>query len=213
MPKRNLKPPAVPPAETANARHRPQAVASLLSPEQMEKVARERLERMERFETLWDPDQGAESFLPNLRRLGRILVNLDFFLTDNPMLGDLDFLDRLLAGYFDCGGGDELDTIALKVIAENDPTMIAVAARRFAEDPPPELSPILAPVPQAEVASEPDPEEPEWVRETPEECEYSLSMLDTDGSYPQDVTLTRTEFITLKERLAELRGLSAILAA
>jgi hypothetical protein len=122
MPTRTTKarPAPEPQAETINARHGLKPPASLLSPEQMEKVARERLDRLERFETAWDPDQGAESFLPNMARVGRILVGLNFFLNDNPLGEDLEFLDRLLGEYFNSGGGSTLDMIALEVLAGDD---------------------------------------------------------------------------------------------
>jgi hypothetical protein len=122
MPKRITKtrPAPGPQAETINARHRPQPVASLLSPEQMEKIAQERLERMERFETLWDPDQGAESFMPKMARLGRIFLGLSYFLNDDPTLDDVIFLDKLLAAYVDSGGGSPLDMIALEILAGED---------------------------------------------------------------------------------------------
>jgi hypothetical protein len=53
----------------------------------------------------------------------------------------------------------------------------------------------------------PAPESPDWWRDgTPLRIEYSLSMV-VDGTYKQDVELTRGEFIALKEHLgATIRG-------
>jgi hypothetical protein len=47
-------------------------------------------------------------------------------------------------------------------------------------------------------------EVPDWVNETPDYKDYSLTMLDPFGSGEQNVQMTRAEFITLKRWLAAL---------
>ena len=47
---------------------------------------------------------------------------------------------------------------------------------------------------------------PEWVKDTPDECAYDLTMFDSLGSSIQRIDLTRDEFLTLKQHLATMRG-------
>lgn len=55
-------------------------------------------------------------------------------------------------------------------------------------------------------------EDPEWVAETPEDSRYSLIMFDTGGTGCQEVDVSRCEFISLKQHLAEMRGFKGISA-
>jgi len=50
---------------------------------------------------------------------------------------------------------------------------------------------------------------PEWLSQTPHECDYALEMSEggMDCQTCQTICLTRTEFLTLKVYLAKLRGL------
>ncbi len=47
---------------------------------------------------------------------------------------------------------------------------------------------------------------PDWFS-TPDECTYDLNMYDSGGDHIQLMELTRPEFLELKRRLAEVRGL------
>ena len=49
------------------------------------------------------------------------------------------------------------------------------------------------------------PKVPDWVKETPEECSYNLTMYDDIGGSVQQVDLTRSEYEALKQHLAVLR--------
>lgn len=51
---------------------------------------------------------------------------------------------------------------------------------------------------------------PEWVNTTPETHEYVLAMVDVEngGPFPQEIDITREEFIELKACLAKMRGLA-----
>jgi hypothetical protein len=49
----------------------------------------------------------------------------------------------------------------------------------------------------------------DWHNHTPDDVEYCLTMFDSDGDTPEDIRdLTRREYIALKMRLAELRGIN-----
>jgi hypothetical protein len=52
--------------------------------------------------------------------------------------------------------------------------------------------------------AEPNPL-PDWLTETPYECEYSLLMYGPDQN-EQEVHMARAEYIALKQHLAEMRG-------
>lgn len=47
---------------------------------------------------------------------------------------------------------------------------------------------------------------PEWIHQTPEETSYALLMWEPDGGCEQEIELTRSEYIKLKQYLALLRG-------
>ncbi len=47
---------------------------------------------------------------------------------------------------------------------------------------------------------------PDWVEETPAETEYTLCVFDGDGGCSQEITVTRDEYLQLKQHLAEMRG-------
>jgi hypothetical protein len=50
-------------------------------------------------------------------------------------------------------------------------------------------------------------EQPEWVTETPRDNQYEMGMYAWDGEALQEIYVSREEFIVLKRRLAELRGI------
>ncbi len=52
------------------------------------------------------------------------------------------------------------------------------------------------------------PERPDWVDETPDECDYRLLMYDSGGGAVQEIVVTRAEYLALKQHLAEMRGLA-----
>ena len=54
---------------------------------------------------------------------------------------------------------------------------------------------------------------PEWVNTTPDELGYSLYMYSSDGEDIEELDVTRTEYIALKEYLAQMRGYLAAPAA
>jgi hypothetical protein len=56
-----------------------------------------------------------------------------------------------------------------------------------------------APAPKLEAA-------PDWVKETPDECDYDLAMYDSDGDSRENFNMTRAEFLMLKHVLAANRG-------
>jgi hypothetical protein len=47
---------------------------------------------------------------------------------------------------------------------------------------------------------------PEWVTDTPEDIYYDLTMIEVYGGADQQISLTRDEFIALKDHLAKMRG-------
>ncbi len=57
------------------------------------------------------------------------------------------------------------------------------------------------------VAPQPEPL-PEWVAETPYETMFSLEVFLGSGESAQTIDLTRDEYIALKARIAELRGIA-----
>jgi hypothetical protein len=50
---------------------------------------------------------------------------------------------------------------------------------------------------------------PTWVSTTPQTHEYILAMVDVEngGPFPQEIEITREEYIDLKACLARMRGL------
>jgi hypothetical protein len=47
---------------------------------------------------------------------------------------------------------------------------------------------------------------PDWVEGTPVEPSYSLAMFDNEGNTPQEIDVTRAEYVALKRHLAAIRG-------
>jgi hypothetical protein len=72
-----------------------------------------------------------------------------------------------------------------------------------APEPRPEPQPISAAAPNPQ--SEP-PGVPEWVTDTPEECEYRMYMWVPSGETAEEISMTREEYMALKNRLAVIRG-------
>lgn len=48
----------------------------------------------------------------------------------------------------------------------------------------------------------------DWLNQTPPEEEYCLLFLDGEGEHQQEITMTRSEYISLKRELARMRGLT-----
>ena len=48
---------------------------------------------------------------------------------------------------------------------------------------------------------------PDWVNETPDECDYELVMFGEDWGEVQKVQITRSEYLDLKQHLAKMRGI------
>ena len=49
---------------------------------------------------------------------------------------------------------------------------------------------------------------PDWVTETPAEAVYSLEMWDSDSTSVEEIYMTRAEYVTLKQHLANMRGIT-----
>jgi hypothetical protein len=47
---------------------------------------------------------------------------------------------------------------------------------------------------------------PDWVEDTPADPSYSLAVFDNEGNMPQEIDVTRDEYIALKRHLAAMRG-------
>jgi hypothetical protein len=54
------------------------------------------------------------------------------------------------------------------------------------------------------------PEVPDWMKETPEECSYNLTMYGSSGDGIQQIDLSRGEYEALKRQLAADRGRSEV---
>jgi hypothetical protein len=67
-------------------------------------------------------------------------------------------------------------------------------------------NPALAAVPKAEPQAA--PELPEWLQGTSAETTYELTVFDEAGGSVEIVNMNRAEYLALKVRLAELRGIS-----
>ena len=50
---------------------------------------------------------------------------------------------------------------------------------------------------------------PEWVTETPQDLDYKLEVWDENTTL-QEVALTRSEYVALKEHIAKMRGLAVL---
>jgi hypothetical protein len=50
------------------------------------------------------------------------------------------------------------------------------------------------------------PETPDWVTDTPPDHSYSIDMYENSDATIQNIEITRTEFLALKEHLARMRG-------
>jgi hypothetical protein len=47
---------------------------------------------------------------------------------------------------------------------------------------------------------------PDWVKETPRECEYNLIMWDSGGDNVEEIHLSRCEYEAAKQKVAQMRG-------
>ena len=60
---------------------------------------------------------------------------------------------------------------------------------------------------EVEDAASAEEQIPDWVNETPDDYAYDLTMYEGGGSVSgQDISLTRDEFVALKQHLAVMRG-------